>query len=49
MWIEGRNHTLLNLDEVLCFELQKEMEGSIPTNQTRTNRRQQNQHSIGDP
>lgn len=30
MWIEGRNHTLLNLDEVLCFELQKEMEGSIP-------------------
>ena len=30
MWIEGRNHTLLNLDEVLCFEIQKEMEGSIP-------------------
>ena len=37
MWIEGRNHTLLNLDEVLCFEMQKEMEGSIP-NKTPTGR-----------
>ena len=23
-WIEGRNKTLLNLDEVLCFEIQQE-------------------------
>ena len=26
MWIEGRNHTLLNLNEVLCFELQQEFD-----------------------
>ena len=24
MWIEGRNHTLLNLKEVLCFEIERE-------------------------
>ena len=29
-WIEGSNHTLLNLDEVLSIKIQQEMEGSYP-------------------
>ena len=37
MWIEGMNHTLLNLKEVLFFQIEKEMEGSIP-GQTPTGR-----------
>ena len=28
MWIEGQDGTLLNLDEVLCFEIQQETKGS---------------------